>query len=223
MSVSSAAKQPVVFTGPSLSHVEARTLVKAEVCPPVRSGDLDCLSDNTAVAIIDGVLEPGSVLSVGEVRRALRRGIKIWGAASLGALRAYQTTRDGMVGSGWVYKAYVSRRIQGTDEIGVIYDPFSHRPLTVPLVNVRFCLHRLVKRGEVAERDAENAMRDLKCIPLEERSRRAVVLRLGQAFGRERLKAAFRCAAGMNANVKRRDALEILRIIAGASARSSGV
>jgi hypothetical protein len=118
-----------------------------------------------------------------------------------------------MEGSGWVYQAYVRGRIQGTDEISVLYDPFSHRPLTVPLVNVRFCLHQLVRRGVVAECDAENAMRDLKCIPLEERSRWAVLRRLEYVFGKERLKAAFKGAAGINSNIKRRDALEMLHSI----------
>ena len=103
LAVVSSPEQLVVFTGPSLSHAEAATLAKAEICPPVRSGDLDRLGDNKAVAIIDGVLEPGLVLSIGEVRRALQRGVKIWGAASLGALRAFQTHSDGMEGSRWVY------------------------------------------------------------------------------------------------------------------------
>lgn len=128
--------------------------------------------------------------------------------------RAHQMHRDGIQGSGWVYQAYLSGRIQGADEISVLYDPFSHRPLTVPLVNVRFCLHRLVKRGLVAACEVENAMSDIKRIPLEERSRRAVVLRLGQICGRERLKAAFRDAVGMSSNIKRRDALEMLQTIA---------
>lgn len=80
------AQRPTVFTGPSISQAEARTLVQAEICPPARSGDLDRLSDGKAVAIIDGVLDPESVLSAGEIRRALQRGMKIRGAASLGAL-----------------------------------------------------------------------------------------------------------------------------------------
>ena len=211
--VLSTEKQPVVFTGLSVSQAEARALVNAEICPPVRSGDLDRLRDGKSVAIIDGVLKPEPVLSVGEIRRALQRGMKIRGAASLGALRAHQTHRDGMEGSGWVYQAYVSGHIEGTDEIKVLYDPFSHRPVTVPLVNVRFCLLRLVRRGTVTLCDAEKAMSDLKRIPPEERSRRAVVVELARLLGRERLKAAFKEPAGMNSNIKRRDALEMLQTI----------
>ena len=39
---------PVVFTGLSLSQEEARTLLAAEVRPPVKRGDLDQLSDGAA-------------------------------------------------------------------------------------------------------------------------------------------------------------------------------
>jgi hypothetical protein len=125
-------QQPVLFTGLSLSLREARAFVQAEVCPPVRSGDLDRLSDGRTAAIIDGVLEPDIVLSLGEIRRALQRGVNTQGAASLGALRASEAHRDGMEGSGWVFQEYLSGRINGTDEISVVYDPLSHRALTIP-------------------------------------------------------------------------------------------
>ena len=205
-------KCPIVFTGLSLPQAEARRLLNAEICPPVRSGDLDRLNDGQTVGIIDGVLEPESVLSISEIRRALQRRIKIRGAASLGALRAHQTHTDGMEGSGWVYQAYVSGRIEGTDEIRVIYDPISNRPLTVPLVNVRFCLLRLVERRTVAECDVEQVLSDLKRIPPEERSRRAVVLELARVFGRSRVKAALEDPE-INSNIKRRDALEMLQTL----------
>ena len=123
---------PVVFTGLSLSQEEARTLLAAEVRPPVKRGDLDQLSDGTVAAIIDGELSGDSAVPIDEIRRALRRGVKISGAASVGALRAYEAREEGMVGLGWVYRAYCTGRISGIDEIAVIYDPdflsFPHDP-----------------------------------------------------------------------------------------------
>jgi hypothetical protein len=207
-------QESVVFTGLTLSHDEAQAFVKAEICPPVRSGDLDQLSDEKTVVIIDGVLEPDGILSLCEIRRALQRGLKLKGAASLGALRAYEARYDGMEGSGWVYQEYIGGRINGTDEISLAYDPLSHRPLTIPLVNVRFCLHSLVSQSVVEACEAENAMSELKSLPTEDRNRRAVLQRLAQVFGRERVKAAFRDAAPMYSDIKRRDACEILQGLA---------
>jgi TfuA protein len=197
--------------------------MEAEIRPPVRSGDLDRLGDGRTVAIIDGVLEPDAVLSLCEIRRALQRGMKVQGAASLGALRAYEAHRDGMEGSGWVFQEYLSGRINGTEEISVAYDPLSHCPLTIPLVNVRFCLHQLVSQGVVALCEVEKAMSDLKCLPIEERNRRALLLQLVQIFGRERLKAAFKDAAGMNSDIKRRDACEMLQRMAARPVRQGHV
>ena len=48
------------------------------------------------VGIIDGVFDQALSVSVFEIRAALKRGVIIWGAASMGALRAVevQRTRD---------------------------------------------------------------------------------------------------------------------------------
>jgi hypothetical protein len=207
----------VVFTGLTLSQGEARSLVNAEIRPPVRSGDLDQLSDGKTVVIIDGVLGPDSVLSLCEIRQALRRGVKVKGASSLGALRAHEARCDGMDGSGWVYQQYVGGRIDGTDEISVAYDPLSLRPLTIPLVNVRFCLHRLVSQSVVSASEAENAMSALKSLPTEDRNGRAVLQRLVHVFGRDRLRAAFRGGTPMYSDIKRSDACEMLQSMAVSS------
>jgi hypothetical protein len=206
--------QPVVFTGLSLSPEDARSALPAEIRRPVRAGDLDQLGDESIVAIIDGVLEPGSILSIGEIRRALKRGIKILGAASLGALRAHEAHAEGMEGLGWVYQAYRGGRIAGIEEIGVIFDPLSYRPLTIPLVNVRFCLEEFLKRGAISDHEVQRAMSALKAQPMEERNGRAVWMRLAESIGRERLREALGAAAGKNSNIKRLDALQLLEKMA---------
>ena len=91
---------PIVFTGLSISREEAMRFVPADVRPPVKRGDLDRLSDGSVVAIIDGEITPETAVPIDEIRRALRRGIKISGAASVGALRAYETRARGHGGAG---------------------------------------------------------------------------------------------------------------------------
>jgi len=133
-------------------------LLAAEVRPPVKRGDLDQLSGGTVAAIIDGELSGDSAVPIDEIRRALRRGVKISGAASVGALRAYEAREEGMVGLGWVYRAYCAGRISGIDEIAVIYDPASYRSLTIPLVHVRLCLDHLTNRCGISAEEADRAM-----------------------------------------------------------------
>ena len=208
---------PVVFTGLSLSQEEARTLLAAEVRPPVKRGDLDQLSDGTVAAIIDGELGGDSAVPIDEIRRALRRGVKISGAASVGALRAYEAREDGMVGLGWVYRAYCSGRIWGIDEIAAIYDPVSYRSLTIPLVNVRFCLERLTTRRGISAEEANHAMASLKQLSIGKRDRRTIVLRLAGLLGRERVRKMLRLVRPAGDVVKKSDAYELLRILAKGS------
>jgi TfuA protein len=85
------------------------------------------------------------MLQPDEILRAIARGVDVRGSSSIGALRAAELHGCGMAGVGWVYDSYRANRIAGLDEIAVIYDPQSYRPLTIPLVNIRFCLDRLVE------------------------------------------------------------------------------
>ena len=210
--------KPVVFTGLSISQEEARTLLAAEVRPPVKRGDLDQLSDGTVAAIIDGELGGDSAVPIDELRRALRRGVKISGAASVGALRAYEAHEDGMVGFGWVYRAYCTGRIWGIDEIAVIYDPDSCRSLTIPLVNVRFCLERLTTRRGISAEEADHAMASLKQLSIGKRDRRSIVLHLAGLLGRERVRKMLKLVRPAEEDdVKKSDAYELLRILARGS------
>ena len=208
---------PVVFTGLSLSQEQARTLLAAEVRPPVKRGDLDQLSDGTVAAIIDGELGADSAVPIDEIRRALRRGVKVSGAASVGALRAYEAREDGMVGLGWVYRAYCSGRIWGIDEIAVIYDPDSYRSLTIPLVNVRFCLERLTTRRGISAEEADHAMASLKQLSIGKRDRRSIVRHLAGLLGRERVRKMLKLVRPAEDDVKKSDAYELLRILARGS------
>jgi hypothetical protein len=208
---------PVVFTGLSLSQEEARTLLAAEVRPPVKRGDLDQLSDGAVAAIIDGELSGDSAVPIDEIRRALCRGVKISGAASVGALRAYEAREEGMVGLGWVYRAYCAGRISGIDEIAVIYDPASYRSLTIPLVNVRFCLDHLTTRCGISAEEADHAMASLKQLNLGKRDRRSMILHLASLLGRERVKEMLGLVRPAESDVKRSDAYELLRIVAKGS------
>jgi hypothetical protein len=206
-----------VFAGLTLSQEEASRLVAAEVKPPVKRGDLDRLPAGTVVAIIDGQLDQDSAVPIDEICRALRRGVKISGAASVGALRAYEARAAGLAGLGWVYEAYCTGRITGIDEIAVIYDPTSHRPLTIPLVNIRFCLDRLISQRVITAEEAAGAIISLKQLDLAKRDHQSILLRLSSLFGPQRVKEALRLVTPKEVDVKRRDAYKLLRGLANSS------
>lgn len=200
---------PIVFTGLSVSLEEASTFGAGDIRPPVKRGDLDELEHGQIVAIVDGELNPATVLTKAEVRQAIRRGVQIRGAASVGALRAFELRDCGMTGCGWIYNAYCTGRIAGTDEIAVVYDPLSHHPLTVPLANIRFCLDRLVDSRRIAKIEADGAMNTLKGLSVEDRASGSISSGLRQVFGNQQVEE-LGLATGLGFDIKRRDAFQLI-------------
>jgi hypothetical protein len=137
---------PIVYLGPSLPRAEADRMLAADYRPPVRRGDLPAQHDGI-VLIIDGEFDQSFSVSPQEIVRLLEHGARVLGASSMGALRAAELYTYGMEGLGWIFEAYQSGRIEGDDEVALTYSPFDYRPLTVPLVNVRYWLERLAAEG----------------------------------------------------------------------------
>ncbi len=93
--------KPIVFLGPSLPRQEAEKLLDADYRPPIRRGDMDALPPGSIAGIIDGVFDQDLSVSPTEIRAALLRGVRVFGAASMGALRAVEV--PGVRGIGKIY------------------------------------------------------------------------------------------------------------------------
>jgi hypothetical protein len=132
----------VVFTGPSLSAEKAKAfLPEAEYRPPIVRGDLNSLPKGTkVVGIIDGVFFSESAIAHKEIIAVMKKGVKVYGSSSMGALRAAELAEFGMVGVGRVYECYRSGRIVKDDEVAVTFSPVTGEQMTEPLVNVRYQL-----------------------------------------------------------------------------------
>ncbi len=105
--------------------------------PPIKRGDLDfAIQDNVErVIIIDGVFYQDLSVSLDEIRDAIHAGIEIWGASSMGALRAVEAGPLGMYGWGKVYQMYKSGQIDSDDAVALVFDE-RYKPLSEPLVNI---------------------------------------------------------------------------------------
>jgi hypothetical protein len=142
----------VVFVGPSLPHTEARGLLPAaQLTGPAARGDVyrAACSGARAIALIDGVFDQRRAVLHKEVLWALSRGVLVYGAASMGALRSVELGRYGMRGGGRVYQLYGAGLIDGDDEVAVAHASADegHRPLSLALVDLRATLDRAVERG----------------------------------------------------------------------------
>ncbi len=135
----------VIFLGPSLDYRRAAELAPgARFAPPVRCGDvLSALCTKPAfIAIIDGVFGAEASVWHKEILLALAEGVPVFGAASMGALRAAELHTEGMQGFGMVFEWYVSGKIEADDEVAVLHGPaeFGYPIFSLALVDVRHVL-----------------------------------------------------------------------------------
>ncbi|MEU9272347.1 TfuA domain-containing protein [Streptomyces sp. NPDC048251] len=154
-----------VFVGPTLTRCEPQLAApRVQVWPPVGHGglfDAAIRSGDTAV-IIDGVYHQAPALRHKEILAAVGRGVRVVGAASIGALRAAELADFGMLGVGRVYAAYVRGEIDGDDEVAVGQAPDGEfAALTWPVVNLRSVLQLARSAGVL---DVVRADRLLACL-----------------------------------------------------------
>lgn len=143
-----------VFLGPSLAREEAAAILDATYLPPVAMGDLYALVKGQArggdiVGIVDGLFEQVPAVWHKEVLYALSRGVRVFGAASMGALRAAELHPFGMVGVGRIFEAYRTGEIEDDDEVVVVHAPADrgYRSVSEAMVNVRWGLERAEAQG----------------------------------------------------------------------------
>ncbi|MFC4006941.1 YcaO-like family protein [Nonomuraea purpurea] len=159
----------IVFLGPSIGlDLARRTLPDADFRPPIRRGDLDALPEGAVVGIVDGVFDQSLAISPAEIREAIRRGIVVYGAASMGALRAADV--KGVVGVGRIHDMYRTGTIDRDDEVALLFDPDTHLPVTEPLVNVRYAVERLVSSGTLARQAGDELVKAAEKLHYSERT-----------------------------------------------------
>jgi len=134
----------IIFVGPTLAAEEVRArLPAARVAPPVAVGEVLAIARRprgiTQIAIIDGYFERMAAVWHKEILLALERGIAVWGAASMGALRAAELAAFGMRGVGAIYQRFARGELTCDDEVAVAHLPaeYGFRATSEALVNLR--------------------------------------------------------------------------------------
>jgi len=88
----------------------------------------------------------------------MERGVHVFGAASMGALRAVELDAFGMRGVGWVYQQFRDGTLDRDDEVAVKHGTAveGYRALSEAMVNVRRTLQAAEHQGIIsaATRDA---------------------------------------------------------------------
>jgi hypothetical protein len=155
-----------VFVGPTLRPEDLPPDDQIVVLPPVAQGDVYRVAQGrpTAIGIVDGYFE--GVLSVWhkELLWAMAEGIHVFGSASMGALRAAELHRFGMVGVGRIFEAYRDGELEDDDEVAVIHGPpeSGYVALSEAMVNIRRTLDEAACDGLIAPATRDHLTRIAK-------------------------------------------------------------
>ncbi len=207
--------RPVVFLGPSLPKSEADQILKADLRPPVKRGDLPALEDGVdVIGIIDGVFMGEAAVGHREIIDKLKSGVKVYGGSSMGALRAAELHDFGMIGVGTIFDQYLNGKIDGDDEVALIFNPETLEPLSEPLVNMRLNLQGAVGVGLITELEAAHIIVCLKSIYFPKRSLSMLLDCTMRILSSEKGRAIGEMFKFEYIDFKREDAVELLTTIA---------
>lgn len=145
------------FVGLSISPEDARDKLTAKYFGPVSGGDIPAAIAEyhpKAIGIIDGLFHTRPAVLHKDILYALSLGVKVFGAASIGALRAAELHEFGMIGVGGIYERFATGELTGDDEVAVPCVFKRGKGWFVaegyePLVNIRATIENAVQLGVV--------------------------------------------------------------------------
>lgn len=164
----------ILFLGPSLGRAEIAATLEAEIRPPAAAGDLLAAARRRprAIGLIDGYFDGRLPVWHKEALWAMAQGIHLFGAASMGALRAAELHGFGMQGVGAIFAAYRDGTIEGDDEVAVAHGPpeLGYVAVSEALVNVRATLARALAEAVLAPDAAQAVLATAASMPYRARS-----------------------------------------------------
>ncbi|OJT16271.1 hypothetical protein BO221_50890 [Archangium sp. Cb G35] len=208
----------VIFAGPTLSGVDCSRELEALYLPPAAQGDIYrvALERPVAIGLIDGYFERMPSVSHKEILWAMKEGVHVFGAASMGALRAAELAVFGMEGVGEIYESFARGSLEDDDEVAVVHAEAEegYRPLSEAMVNIRATLQAAERAGVLGEESRSRLERLAKGLFHADRSWPALLTRAQEAgldaAGREAIR---HFVAEHRVDQKQLDARALLRTL----------
>lgn len=160
----------IVYAGLSIPFDEAREILDSfddvEVIykRPIQRGDLNqALKENpNIIAIIDGVFHQNSAVGHKEILNVMKKGVGVFGASSMGALRASELDTLGMIGIGYVYEQYASGEVDSDDDVAVMLDSETLEALSEPLINMKYVFTNAVSEDIITAEEKDELLQIAK-------------------------------------------------------------
>lgn len=204
----------ILFAGPSLPDAAAFCGGDIDVRPPATHGNVLAAvrAGATAIGLVDGGFEHVAPVWHKEILHALDEGVAVFGAASMGALRAAECDRFGMIGVGRIYEDYASGKRVDDADVALLHGPaeLGYPPLSLPLVNAEATFERLEMDEAIDKHDISNFRTAARSLFYKERTWRAIVERAGKLKEHD---AALQLLHASHVNQKRADALALVHAL----------
>ena len=206
----------LVFTGPTLSHAEARQVIDAICLPPAAQGSIVAAVqryDPAAILIVDGAFQSEPAVRHKEILWAMSQAIPVIGAASMGALRAAEL-HPYMHGVGLIYRWYRRFALLPDDAVAVQHGPqeMNFAPLTHALVDLRMTV-RTARRCKLISADlAEKLLNAARKLDFRERTLTRMVRETLPADD-DSMETCRQMLAAVFVQQKKRDALLALQLL----------
>jgi len=163
--------KPIIFIGPSLTIEKARKIFNADYRPPAKKGDflrlLTCINDDdhSIVGLVDGLfLQDYPPTPIEVFQLLIKKNILVLGAASLGALRAVELEKYGMIGIGKIFELYKNNKIAADDEVAVTFAEDTQLIQSEAMIDIRYNLFIALKKGVIDEYTKRAAAKVAKSI-----------------------------------------------------------
>jgi hypothetical protein len=205
----------LIFVGPSLPDARDHAAADIQLCPPCAKGDLlrAVIDGAHVIGLIDGYFEQTAAVWHKEILFALSRGVNVFGAASMGALRAAECEPYGMIGTGKIFERFRLEQTVDDADVAQVHGPpeTGYITLSEPLVNFVFTLEAWTGRGVISTQEASALSEAATACFFKDRTWRRVILAAG--LKESRTEHLLSLARNHMVNQKRVDALELVQMI----------
>ncbi|MGH8664432.1 MAG: TfuA-like protein [Burkholderiales bacterium] len=176
-----------IFAGPTLREADRARFPEALWLPPAKQGDIYrvvALLQPRFIGLVDGYFQWVPAVWHKEILWAIGCGIHVFGAGSMGALRAAELAPYGMHGIGSIFAAYRSGvlppfedHFEDDDEVAVVHGPkeTGYLAASEAMVNIRMTLAAAAHASVIGPQTLRALVAAAKALYFPERSYERVV------------------------------------------------
>ena len=212
--------KPIIFLGPSLRHEEARKIFDADYRPPAKKGDFLRLSgftnDVRIVGLVDGLfLQDYPPTPIEVYHLTIKKNVIVIGAASIGALRAVELEKYGMIGIGKIFQLYKRGKIDADDEVAVTFADEEKSLQSEAMIDVRFNLFIAKKEVIIDEATRKAITRVAKNLYFPNRHYANIIDQSKKRYPNliENLEAFRSHIINKRVSLKQRDAIKLIKYV----------